>query len=296
MIAVVCARPFNEPGYMCNGGGGWQHVRIQQNGNIWDPITTKKLRRPQFFTCPANHTRDHVIELQLAKAYLLEDRMNSLSCTTINWLNTRANVRCIPQEVNVLKGEWFRELLTLEKRGCSPERRMLMDFIFQICWSGANVTCQTKEGEKPLAAACEGISLGSNCCCNFSDATVDMVTQKSIFWQVESRSNLPDDVREDLTELQRFLYYKTHLFCSGYHSPINSTLSNTTAALTTMQATLRPGVMPVLPRTTTAFEHAKSGRRRGRKRGRVGRRAGRAGRARLHGGGGSFSRGGRGRR
>ncbi len=300
--AAYARRPFNEPGYRCNGGAGWQHVRVQQNG-FSDQVTTSSLRRPQFFPCPVNHSRDHVIELQVAKAYLLEDHVNSLSCATVNWLNTRANMRCLPQELNALKGEWFREVLTLDNQRCAPDHENVMSFILLFCFSGANVTCRSaaaKGGkEKPLT--CEGIPLGENCCCNFSDKTIEAEKKKSIFSELDLRTNLPAEVREDLLELQRFLYYRVHQFCAGYNASTNYT-STTVTSTTTSGVTQRPqgGISmksrPMVPPPRASTKAFWKVRGKDSSKGGQGRRGGSRGGRSGGSGGRTAGGGGRGRR
>ncbi len=182
-------------------------------------VTTKELRRPQFFACPANYTRDHLVELQVAKAYLLEDTQNSLSCKTINWLNTRGNVCCAPRELNALKGEWFREVLSFKNQGCDPQLHYVVSL---LCWyGGGNMTCEKNR-------ACEGITIGQqDCCCHISSAHIEEETSKSIFWRaLLHEEKFEPEVRNDLLELERLLSYKARVFCGD--------VTTTTAASTTV--------------------------------------------------------------
>jgi hypothetical protein len=225
VTVAVCLRPFNERGYRCNGnGGGWPGGRVYGSNGL-QQITTRELRRPQFFACPENYTRDHLVELQVAKAYLLKDAQNSLSCKTINWLNTRANVYCVPRELNALKGQWFREVLTLQDQGCDPK---LHDVVSQVCWSGGgNTTCKKNQ-------TCDGITIGQqDCCCHLSIANIDEERDKSVFWKaLKHKEKFEPEVRDDLLELQRFLSYKAVRFCGHMTTTTSTTQSPSTKAAT----------------------------------------------------------------
>jgi len=275
---AACLRPFNEPTYKCNGDPNQRLFGIYSQG-----ITTRELRRPQFFVCPANYTRDHLVELQVAKAYLLEDFRNSLSCKTVNWLNTRENVFCAPRELNLLKGSWFREVLEGRDNVCDVAS---VAFVTQVCMSGANVTCVK-------GAKCDGVPFEDLCCCHVTKDNAEAERNKTVFWKALTNLRaFEPEVRNDLLELQRFLSYKARTYCSGVKSTTTSAVSTSVpiSGIHLGAFAAEPSSKKKKGRGGKSNKGAKSSKSHSA--GRHGGKTGRAGFARGGGGHAGFARGG----
>ena len=272
--------PFHGSDYVCQRGFGRKFVSA---GLV---SRTSQIRRPQFFECGPNETRDHILELQLAKSYLQEG--GYLSCLTIDWLNTdnlgdTSNMRCVSRELNTLKGQLFHELLSATHQGCDKRLQQLFP-VSLACLLGANITHSSEP--------CKGIplwkGLGKKLCCH-----VDSF-HASIFVQVARSSLLPYEIRQDIWELRRFLQYKIQVFCQAPKSTDSQTSQSPSSP---PQAPFYPvfGESPVFTRMVNKVLKKPGNKRRGGKQQtpRVYRKS-REGGGRVSQGGGRRGGGGRG--
>jgi len=202
LMGYVCVsdaiQSFNTPDFACARGVPF----------VTSCTRTSELRRPQFsLVCRPNQSRDHTIELQIAKAFLNEDNKTSLSCKTIRWLNYKQNVQCIPKMLNAEKGKFFKELMErVRVNACTEdEKRKLRSKVRCFLKPGA-VQCGS-----PISCSSRGFFVSESCCCQpefMQDYSSSMLPSMSSMFATK-------ELQEDLSELDRFLNFKIELFCAG---------------------------------------------------------------------------------
>ena len=146
----------------------------------------------------ARHGFDSHSIRQIAKAFLNEEG-TSLSCDTINWLNSRTgNAHCTPVKTQKSKTKFFGWLLNEEKEtiDCSAA-----DFITKVkdtadCFlAGAVKDKCNRRGDTPLLP-------GFGCC----DLDEYDIRENTIFYRASGSERVVDD----LEELDRFIQFKVN--------------------------------------------------------------------------------------
>lgn len=218
--------PFNLPGgYLC--------ANRLPSDRITRVNSTLQLRRPQFFPCLQGNgqpqqgmQRDHLLELQLLKAFINYDDENSLSCETIDFLNRAPgypgvwgaplNVRCIPPWANQVKAALFSELLGGGGSNCTLRRPFIASAV-RCVLTGSNLEAPMS-GSGSTSSRCPASpsqhrpsDLGVfGCCGNQKYSGIQSVLPAAGSGYTSS-SRI---VLADLMELLRFIDYKAAVYCS----------------------------------------------------------------------------------
>lgn len=158
-----------------------------------------EIEKPLFYTCRVGETRDRTVDLELAKAYLDEDN-TSLSCETIQWLNSRTgNAHCMRVAHAKLKKKFFKWFLTEATESlteCSDAHFLtkLKDTVACFLAGAVKDKC-THHSDTPLLS-------GFGCC----DLEQDDIRSNTIFYRARGSK----EVVQDLEELERFVQFKVN--------------------------------------------------------------------------------------
>lgn len=148
-FAVVASVAF----FLCQFGGVACSPPTACSGATFvDKVTTTNhIRMSVSRLCPAAHDEaDHVIELNMIKAFLNSDATAKtvFSCDTIRYLNTAANIMCLEDEVHTIKTSIVKKLQAGQISSCTTAVRHVLRDIADTFEAGILDTSEMDEDSR----------------------------------------------------------------------------------------------------------------------------------------------------
>jgi hypothetical protein len=147
-----------------------------------------------------------LVSLELAKTFVNLDDQNSLSCKTINWLNSRTgNVLCVPKKVYDMKKRFFKMLMSPPKKEyCfNPNKHHsygpLLEKTLHCFLAGAGST-YLERTKNSCDRRSDKLLYGYGCCSIEGIASRDTIFSR--------HRHATEEISNDLLELRRFVDYR----------------------------------------------------------------------------------------